>query len=652
MRVTLLVLFLSFSSLSYAGNAGSDWSTKRHHFLVAQSAFTKNDLKTFREHKRKTKGYPLYPWLELRELDRRLGKEKPTKALEREVQRALTRYKDWPLINNMKNRWLGSLYRAKEWKRFRKALPKKTSNTQKCRQLHALLAQKAVRTAKPLFEKLFLVPRNQSKACNPGFAKAKKLGWMTPKLIWQRGEAAAKNKQRSLAGYLAKQLPKNSKYRLRLQRWLNIHDDALGTLQTALKSPSLYPNALIRYGMWRLSDRDVDNAAKIWPQVRKTWTFSKTDIAYVEYYIALDSAIHKREGAVDLLMALPDYKVDRRIRDWRLRASLATDNWEKILSTYHRLSAKEQKQDQWQYWRARALERLGQPQKAATIYTELATKDDYYAFMSADRIGRKYVFRHQLTPRDTKRMRTLALRKDVQRAREFYLVGMEGIGRREWRRFFRSLKSRDDKVQAALLAHDWGWYSEAMRGMANTGNRDNLAVMYPIAFGHYLIPQAREQGINAAWVYGLVRSESLFIPDIKSPVGALGLMQIMPATGKRVARKARIPFSSKNRLLDPGMSSRLGTRYMSSMAKRFWGNEVLATAAYNAGPHRVDKWLPKEKSIEMDVWIDTIPFRETRDYVKRVMGHSVIFDWRLDGHARKLRDRFPKHVNPAPKPDA
>lgn len=644
MRALLLAVLFSLSTFAHA----DDWSTKRHHFLIAKDALGKKNMALFREHKKKAAGYPLYPWLELRELSKRLKSEKASAALEKQYKRAIKKYADWPLIGRMKNQWLGAIYRAKDWKRFAKAYPKKPTNTQKCWRLNSLLAQKAVRTAKPLFHKLYLVPHNQAKACDKGFAKAKKLGWITQEIIWQRAEAAIKKKGRSLAGYLNKQLTKDSKFQLRLQRWLNVHDDALATLNQALKTPSLYPKDLVRYGMWRLSDRDVDNAVAIWPSVEKTWKFSAGDKAYVEYYLALDSAIHKKPGAVDMLMALPANKVDRRIKDWRLRASLATRSWDKILATYHKLTPTEQKQDQWQYWRARALEKTGQPIKAVSIYTELATGEDYYAFMSADRVGKRYTFRHQLSPRDPRLLRKLAKRKDIMRAREFYLVNMEGIARSEWRKAFKRLKNREEKIQAALLAHDWGWYSESIRGMANAANHQDYAVMYPIAFGHYLIPQAREQRIDPAWVFGLVRSESLFIPDISSHAGALGLMQIMPATGKRVARKARIKFSSKYRLLDPGMSSQLGTRYMASMAARFGGNEVLATAAYNAGPHRVDKWLPKDKAVDIDVWIDTIPFRETRNYVKRVMGHSVIFDWRLDGHARKLRTRFPEQVNPVP----
>ena len=146
--------------------------------------------------------------------------------------------------------------------------------------------------------------------------------------------------------------------------------------------------------------------------------------------------------------------------------------------------------------------------------------------------------------------------------------------------------------------------------------------------------------ISTPWAYGIARSESLFMRDARSSAGAIGLMQLMPSTGRKVAREIKLPYSGLDTLTDPYKNIRLGTTYLGNMAERYDGNRVLATAAYNAGPHRVDRWLPESGVIDARVWIENIPFNETRKYVRRVMAAETIFHWRLTGEVRRLSDEL------------
>jgi soluble lytic murein transglycosylase len=149
-----------------------------------------------------------------------------------------------------------------------------------------------------------------------------------------------------------------------------------------------------------------------------------------------------------------------------------------------------------------------------------------------------------------------------------------------------------------------------------------------------------EADISPTWAYGIARSESLFMRDVRSGAGAIGLMQLMPATGRTVARKIQLPYSGVPTLTNPESNIRLGTSYLAQMAERYSGNPVLATAAYNAGPHRVDRWLPDSGTIDARVWIENIPFDETRKYVKRVLAAQAIFHWRMTGQVRRLSDEL------------
>jgi len=195
-------------------------------------------------------------------------------------------------------------------------------------------------------------------------------------------------------------------------------------------------------------------------------------------------------------------------------------------------------------------------------------------------------------------------------------------------------------MQAAILANRWGWHSRAIAAAASLGEYDDLSIRYPLPYKDTFEEFATLARISSTWAYGIARSESLFMRDVRSRVGAIGLMQLMPETGRDVATEIKLPYSGLATLVDPQSNIRLGTTYLGQMSERYGGNQVLATAAYNAGPHRVDRWLPESGTIDARVWIENIPFNETRKYVKRVMAAQAIFHWRMTGKIRRLSDEL------------
>jgi soluble lytic murein transglycosylase len=220
-----------------------------------------------------------------------------------------------------------------------------------------------------------------------------------------------------------------------------------------------------------------------------------------------------------------------------------------------------------------------------------------------------------------------------------FYVGQDGRGRSEWDAVVRHL-SAEDKLQAAMLAHRWGWHSRAISVAASLGEYDDLSIRYPLPYQQTFEAFSSQASISSTWAYGIARSESLFMRDARSSAGAVGLMQLMPATGRDVAKEIKLPYSGLATLVDPESNIRLGTTYLGQMATRYNGNQVLATAAYNAGPHRVDRWLPEDGSIDARIWIENIPFDETRKYVKRVLAAQAIFHWRMTGKIRRLSDEL------------
>jgi soluble lytic murein transglycosylase len=174
---------------------------------------------------------------------------------------------------------------------------------------------------------------------------------------------------------------------------------------------------------------------------------------------------------------------------------------------------------------------------------------------------------------------------------------------------------------------------------------------FPLASQDGLVPQAEQAGVDPAWAYGILRAESAWMSDAHSGADARGLMQLLPETGAAVARRHGLDWGSGETLYDPAINIALGTRYLAELAGRFDGSAWLASAAYNAGPNRVDQWLAARSSLAPDLFVATIPFKETREYVARVMAFSVIYDWRLHGKAVPLATRMGPIGQPSGRPN-
>ena len=178
------------------------------------------------------------------------------------------------------------------------------------------------------------------------------------------------------------------------------------------------------------------------------------------------------------------------------------------------------------------------------------------------------------------------------------------------------------------------------------------ALRFPLASQDGLVPEAQQAGIYPAWAYGILRAESAWMNDARSGANARGLMQLVPATAELVARRNGLNWGGAETLYDPTVNIALGTRYLAQMAARFNGSPWLASAAYNAGPNRVEQWLAARGTLAPDLFVATMPFKETREYVARVMAFSVIYDWRLNSSVVPLATRMGAIGQPYTPPDA
>jgi soluble lytic murein transglycosylase len=485
---------------------------------------------------------------------------------------------------------------------------------------------------------LWLVGKSQVSECDPVFDDLKKRNLLGPAEYRQRFDLAVDARSFSLARWLAKNLDKT--HQDEAARWLSAHNNPENFLnQPVMHSERDTAHKQLAYAAERLTYRDPEIARKAWQRVTRAYPLASALKVATDRHIALWTARDNLPAAYELLIALPKAAQDDEVVRWRARTSLRSSSWEQLLSDIGDLSEQERDTEEWRYWHAIALRRSGEKSVAEEALRNLSKERSYYGFLAADELGEQYAIDHAELAADEPAIAAIASRPEMIRARELFLVGLDGRGRSEWDAVVRHF-SAAEKRQAAILADRWGWHSRAIATAASLGEYDDLSLRYPLPFKTEFEASSLKASIASTWAYGIARSESLFMRDVRSSAGAIGLMQLMPATGRSVAKALQLRYTGLDTLTDPEKNIRLGTGYLSQMEARYGGNLVLATAAYNAGPHRVDRWLPESGSVDARVWIENIPFNETRKYVKRVLAAQAIFHWRMTGKIRRLSDEL------------
>ena len=489
---------------------------------------------------------------------------------------------------------------------------------------------------------LWMVGRSQADECDPVFTDLRQRNHLTNEHDAARYELAVDEEQFRLARYLSRRL--DPSFREQANDWIAAADDAGAFIESrsGMSDSALLRRQLV-YAVRRLAYGDPLEARQYWNALRNRFAFESNVVDDTDRYIALWSARSHLPEATALLSALSGGAVNTETGRWLVRSNLLRGDWTETLRAIDALPTEESARNEWQYWRAEALRELGRQEEANTIFEELASERDYHGFLAADAIGQPYAMADASLDERSDDAALLESMTEIVRARELFLVGLEARGRSEWDSVVSQLDS-EMKLQAALLAHGWGWHSRAISTVANAGHFDDLQIRYPLPWRDVFGRHAATAGISDSWAYGVARSESLFMRDIRSSAGAIGIMQLMPATGRETARSLQLKWSGLATLTDSDSNIRLGTTYLSYMYERFDGNRVLATAAYNAGPHRVENWLPTSGSLDPRIWIANIPFNETRQYVRRVLTDEAIFQWRLTGRPRRIAASLPDIV--------
>jgi len=624
---TIIILSAILTSLAsflptYA-QAGVKLEPQRELFKEAHKAVKKGSITRYRQLRKQLDNYPLRGYLDYEYLKRQLYKPRVN-----EYQDFFSAYEDSPISDRLRRKWLTVLAKQGRWKLFLEYYKDMNSTRLDCSRALALQNVGDKQQAREAAKELWLTGKSQPRSCDNVFKNWRARGEATPELIWQRIRLAMHKRKPNLAKYLAKFLgPSERKW---VERWRQMYRKPAKMLgHKYFRSDTPLVREIVLHGVERLARIDAGEAAKRWTKIRTQYSFTREDIGKVQRRIGLSAATQGIPEALTLIQKIDAKWMDAPLQGWKIRSALHNKDWNAVLQSVDSLPTELQEKTNWQYWRARALQQLGFEEQAIAIYGHLSKSFSYAGLLSADKLGVKYSLDGTRLVATKQELKSLRLIPGIARAEELYKIGMTIDARREWQFVIKNMSPRKLQV-AAMLASELGWHDRAIFTIGRTKTLDDLKLRYPIVFKKQVLRHAQHNKIAPAWVYGVLRQESAYMTDARSHAGALGLMQLMPRTARYEAKQLRMRLRNRYEILNVDKNIRLGTAHLRRVLDINKGRHVLATASYNAGAQRVKSWLPKSETVPADIWIETIPFKETRKYVKRVMSTMAVFEKHLD----------------------
>jgi soluble lytic murein transglycosylase len=630
-RLLLLGTLLAVGLTAPAPAADAD--AQRQAFKSAYLAYRQGDATRGDRLAAGLEGHPLWPYLRHEQMRRRLTPD------DADSVRAFIAADggSW-LGEQLRSDWLALLARHGRWSDLIADYAPQKDTAMHCRYLAARVRQDLTAGLYEEVRKTWLTGRSLPAECDPALAWFKARPEFGDGEIWARIELAMSEGQAAFAGQIARGLPAAD--RRLVEVWRQIHerpDSAAGRPELAADTATVH--RILRHAVERLAKKDATRADTLWTRLRAGRHWSPDQADDMATIIAVAAVRQDHEQSIELLDQVPPDLATADLQRARLMAALRTQDWRRLQRWTEQPAAADMNALRWRYWRARAFEELGDRAAAEPIYAELAGERDYYGWVAAEHLGRPYEFRHQPLRFDEAAVEAFGKRPGIVRAREFYTLGMMLEARREWQFEINRLDAAG-LTTAAVAAHRWDWHDRAIFALGKAREYADLEIRFPLAFRPLVEEYAGRRGLEPAVMLSIIRSESAFSADARSPVGALGLMQVMPATGRQTAQKVGYRLKTDRDLLAAENNLLIGSAYLKSMLDRFDGSLALAAAAYNAGPHRAAKWRPREDCVPADLWVDTIPFTETRRYVRNVLFYTALYESRLQQPVKPAGDRL------------
>jgi soluble lytic murein transglycosylase len=602
-------------------------------FLAAREAYRAGDVARLEKIAGRFRNTPLEPYLTYYQLRLRLYTRKPEG-----VKEFLARPDDTPVIDQLRSEWLKWQARQQRWDAFAADYPRllEADDEMLCYALQARLPNNldlVLHEARALW----FSGKGQPESCVTLFNMALANGVISEQDVWQRTRLALEVNNVALAKQLFEHLPKERKIQSRILESAAAHPDRY-LARLKLDKSTEAERMVALFALQRLAKQLPQLAYTHWKKIEDH--FNNDELHYFYGWLGYEAARNLDDRALTWFKAAKDAPLNDAQLAWRTRAALRANNWHEVWASITAMSPKQQREGAWRYWKARAWKIMGRDSDAEALFVELSREYNFYGQLAAEELGSAPAagmlsVSYQPTMIE---IEVMLAQPAMQRTLDLYRMGLREEAAKEWSLAVRKL---DDKqlLVASEIASRNEMYDRSINAADRTLLLHDFNLRYPAPYRDSLQGRIEENNLEEAWVYGLMRQESRFVTQAKSSAGASGLMQVMPATARWIAQRLGIKDYRKMIISQLDTNLKLGTYYMKNVLSTLGNNPVLASAAYNAGPGRARQWLA-DRPLEGAIYVECIPFDETRDYVKKVMSNTVYYA-KLFGHsAPTLKQRL------------
>ncbi len=573
------------------------------------------------------RAYPLHPYLLAARLRSRLARlDGADNSADAAIAAFLVAQGDAPVGRDLRRAWLASLAERRQWSTFVAELPATlaaSDATLRCQQFAARIALAQTEGLAPLVIAQWQAADKSLPACDTAFEWARGKGVLTPALIEARSRLLASNGYGALAVVVAK--PLTPEARAPIVQWAALIDQPQAAIEALIADPTKpVERAALLDGWQRYARKNPDGAAARFAQLCAARGLDAAAASPFAKAVGLGLSWSRQPAALDWFARTQAADVDVIAAEWWARAAMWNGDWPQVTRAIALLPEASRSEQRWRYWSARAAAASGdvsaKPQLAA-----LASEDGWYPALAAAQAGMPYAPHPQALPADEALLARLDGLPGMIRARELLRVDLRSAAIAEFNAVYDSLDAAS-LPQAVILPMRWGWHDFAVGTATRQKVFRDYALLYPRPYDAAVKAGATLSGLPASLIYGVLRQESLYRADAVSRANAYGLLQMLLETATRTARKWQRPVPNREALFDPDTNVPLGAAHLRDLIDRFKGQTPVAIAGYNAGPNAAARWLPAQP-LPADIWIENIPFNETRNYVQRVLWHSLVFAW-------------------------
>ncbi|MFA0440248.1 lytic murein transglycosylase [Vibrio sp. 10N.286.49.C2] len=589
----------------------------------AQSLIDRKDISGYQSLRPQIADYPLTPYIDNRVFSLELSDKSVA-----QVNQFMADNQALPFSSRVRAPYLDRLAQRKQWDEllaFQTTYPK--GERYQCLYHYAQLKTGNREEAFKGAGELWKSGKSVSDACDPLFSEWAKAGFRTDERLIERMTYAYQSRNGSLIKYLNKQLKTNQGQAQGKQVGTLFSSPQQVTSFIGSTFPEPYKSELIESAFKKLARSDSDQAYSIWPTLSANEKISNEIKQSMADYLAMrlintesSSEAKWRDGV--LANSSNDINIERRAR-----LAIQQSDWTGLLDWIGKLSQAKRDSSRWQYWIARVEIKSGNQQQGEERLQRLVGERNFYSAAAATYLEHSIVYPISRVTIDTAVLEPYE--DSLVRIKELVVRDKIAAAKSEWR-YLLSRVSKDEKTMLAAYAGQQGWHHFTVVATISAKMWDNMSLRFPIAHRWWFDFYAKELGLDSVMMMALARQESAMDVEARSPVGARGVMQIMPATAKYTAKKYKISYSSSKELYNVGKNIEIGSHYLNGLLGDYDNNRIFAFAAYNAGPNRVKRWRQRsDEQLDVFAFIETIPFKETRGYVQNILMFQTYYRDRL-----------------------